>query len=533
MTKAVNLPGTLGELKKAGYKVLSVKDEIRKNLIEKLKSKEEVFPGIVGYEKTVIPQIVNAILAKHDVIFLGLRGQAKTKIARMLTSLLDEYVPIIKGSEINDNPFMPISKFAVDAVNLHGDDTELEWILRERRFGEKLATPDVTIADLIGDIDPIKAATQRLHYSHEGAIHFGIVPRTNRGIFVINELPDLQPRIQVGLLNIMQERDIQIRGFNIRFPLDVFIVFTANPEDYTNRGNIITPLKDRIDSQILTHYPKSVEDGIKITESQSWLKRHHDKDVLIPYYMKEIIETVAHEARRSEFVEQKSGVSARLTISAMENLISNAERRALINNENIIFPRITDINAVLPGMTGKIELVFEGEQEGSVKVSKALIGRAVREVFKKYFPDPLKKKPKSPQTITQQRSELSRSEMSKAGQGNSSDPYSDIIGWFEAGNYIEMNDDMSFKEYFDTLKQVEGLEKTVKKYVTTIENDYELATMMEFVLDGLHNNSKIAKDEMDEGVSYKDMVGAMLYNSKATQKGSRSSYDYESEEWNS
>ncbi len=520
MTKAVNMPKTLGELKNAGYKVLSVKDEIRKNLIVKLKSKEEIFPGIVGYEKTVTPQIVNAILAKHDVIFLGLRGQAKTKIARMLTDLLDEYVPIIKGSEINDNPFMPISKFAVDAVNLHGDDTEIEWLGRERRFAEKLATPDVTIADLIGDIDPIKAATQRLHYSHEGAIHFGIVPRTNRGIFVINELPDLQPRIQVGLLNIMQERDIQIRGFNIRFPLDVFIVFTANPEDYTNRGNIITPLKDRIDSQILTHYPKSVEDGIKITESQSWIKRHHDKDVIIPYYMKEIIETVAHEARRSEFVEQKSGVSARLTISAMENLISNAERRALINDENIIFPRITDINAVLPGMTGKIELVFEGEQEGSVKVSKALIGRAVREVFKKYFPDPLKKKPKgNPQA--------------KGEQQAVSDTYSEIIRWFESGNYIELNDDMSFKDYFNTLKKVEGLEKTVKKYVSTVENDYELATMMEFVLDGLHNNSKVAKDEMDEGVSYKDMVGAMLYNSKATQKGSRSSYDYESEEWNS
>ncbi len=519
MTKAVNLPSTLGELKQSGYKVLSVKDEIRKNLIDKLSSKEEIFPGIVGYEKTVIPQIVNAILAKHDIIFLGLRGQAKTKIARMLIELLDEYTPIIKGSEINDNPFMPVSKFAVDAVSQHGDNTEIEWLCRTRRFGEKLATPDVTIADLIGDIDPIKAATQRLHYSHEGAIHFGIVPRTNRGIFVINELPDLQPRIQVGLLNIMQERDIQIRGFNIRFPLDVFIVFTANPEDYTNRGNIITPLKDRIDSQILTHYPKSVEDGIKITESQSWIKRRHDKDVIIPYYLKEVIETVAHEARRSEFVEQKSGVSARLTISAMENLISNAERRALINNEDIIFPRITDMNSVLPGMTGKIELVFEGEQEGSVKVSKALIGKAVREVFKKYFPDPLKRKPKA-------------NAQAKGEQQPVNDTYSEIVKWFEEGNYIELSDDMNFKDYFSALKKVEGLEKTVKKFVTTIENEYELATMMEFVLDGLHNNSKIAKDEMDEGVSYKDMVGAMLYSSKATQKGTRSSYDYESEEWN-
>lgn len=521
---ASDMPKTLGGLKQTGYKVLTVKDEIRKNLVEKLRNREEIFPGIIGYEKSVIPQVVNAILAKHDIIFLGLRGQAKTKMARMLVDLLDEFIPIVKGSEINDNPFNPISKFAVDAVNEHGDETEIEWLGRDMRFAEKLATPDVTIADLIGDIDPIKAATQRLNYSHEGAIHFGIVPRTNRGIFTINELPDLQPRIQVGLLNIMQERDIQIRGFNIRFPLDVFIVYTANPEDYTNRGNIITPLKDRIDSQILTHYPRSVEDGIKITQSQSWIKRHHDKEVVIPYYMKEIIETAAHEARSSEFVEQKSGVSARMTISSMENLVSNAERRSILNGENIIFPRITDLNAILPGMTGKIELVFEGEQEGPVKVSKALIGRSVREVFRKYFPDPLVKKTKRhlPQGT--------------GGEQNqpASDPYADIVKWFEGGNYIELSDEMSFREYFETLKKVGGLEKTVRNYIKTVENEYELASMMEFMLDGLHNNSKIAKDEMEDGssVSYKDMVGAMLFNSKATQKGSRSSYDYESEEWN-
>jgi magnesium chelatase subunit I len=310
----------------------------------------------------------------------------------------------------------------------------------------------------------------------------------------------------------MQERDIQIRGFNIRFPLDVFIVFTANPEDYTNRGNIITPLKDRIDSQILTHYPKSIEDGIKITESQSWIHRHMGKEVVIPYYMKEILETAAHEARRSEFVEQKSGVSARLTISSMENLVSNAERRSILNGEKIIFPRITDLNAALPGMTGKIELVFEGEQEGPVKVSKALIGKSVRGVFKKYFPDPLMKKAKRDESAKQE------------------DTYGEITKWFEAGNYIELTDDMSFEDYFKKLKGVDGLEKIVKKYVKTIENDYELATMMEFVLEGLHNNSKIAKDEMDEGVSYKDMLGAMLYN-KATRSGQSSSYDYE-EDWN-
>lgn len=515
MTKLQKLPCTLGELKSSGYKVLSVKDELRKNLTEKLAAKEEIFPGIIGYEKTVIPQVINAILARHDIIFLGLRGQAKTKMARMLIDLLDEFTPVIKGSEINDNPYLPISKFAVDTVNEKGDSTEVEWISRERRFGEKLATPDVTIADLIGDIDPIKAATQRLHYSHEGAIHFGIVPRTNRGIFAINELPDLQPRIQVGLLNIMQERDIQIRGFNIRFPLDVFIVYTANPEDYTNRGNIITPLKDRIDSQILTHYPKNIEDGIKITESQSWLKRHTDKDVIIPYYMKEIIETTAHEARKSEFVEQKSGVSARMTISAMENLVSNAERRSILNNEKIIFPRITDLNATLPGMTGKIELVFEGEQEGPVKVSRALIGKSVREIFKKYFPDPLQKK---------------RRQGELKDQASSADPYAEIVKWFEEGNFLELSDDMNFDEYFTSLKRVEGLEKTVKKYIKTVENEYELASLMEFMLDGLHNNSKIAKDDIEDGISYRDMVGAMLYN-RETRGSSRSSYDYESD-WN-
>ncbi len=512
MTKSQNLPGTLGELKQSGYKVQPVKDEIRNNLIRKLKNKEEIFKGIVGYEKTVIPSLINAILAKHDLIFLGLRGQAKTRIARTLTTLLDEFIPVVKGSEINDDPFNPVSKFAVDAVTEHGDNTEIEWLPRERRYGEKLATPDVTIADLIGDIDPIKAATQRLYYSHEGVIHFGIVPRTNRGIFVINELPDLQPRIQVGLLNIMQERDIQIRGFNIRIPMDIFIVFTANPEDYTNRGNIITPLKDRIDSQILTHYPKTIEDSIKITEAESLVKRDPNQQIIIPYYLKEVVETIAHEARQSEFVEQKSGVSARLSISVMENLISNAERRSIVNEEHIIFPRITDLQAILPGMTGKIELVFEGEQEGSVKVSKALIGKSVKQIFKKYFPDPLARKHK-------------RDENNPAP-----DAYAEIVKWFESGNSVDLSDDMSFDSYFKELKKVSGLEPLVKKFVKTIENDYELATMMEFVLDGLHNNSKIAKDELDDMVSYKDMIGAMLRD-KPNVGGKRTAYDYE-EDWN-
>ncbi|MDQ3194725.1 MAG: sigma 54-interacting transcriptional regulator, partial [Bacteroidota bacterium] len=386
---------TLGELKKSGYKVLSVKDEIRKNLVEKIKTKGPLFEGIIGYEKTVMPSLINSLLAKHDIILLGLRGQAKTKIARLLTTLLDEYITIVKGSEINDNPLKPVSKFAVDMVKEKDDATEIEWITRDQRYSEKLATPDVNIADLIGDIDPIKAANQRLHYSHEGAIHFGIIPRANRGVFVINELPDLQPRIQVGLLNIMQEKDIQIRGFNIRIPLDVLMVFTANPEDYTNRGNIITPLKDRIDSQIITHYPKVLEDGIKITETYSWTDRDKKKKIVIPYYFREVIEMTAMQARFSEFVDQKSGVSARLTISSIENLISNAERRAIMNNDDMIMPRMCDITSILPGITGKVELVFEGEQEGAIKVAKALISKSVREIYKKYFPDPLMKKKKT------------------------------------------------------------------------------------------------------------------------------------------
>ena len=483
---------TLGELKASGYKVLSVKDEIRKNLVEKIKIKKPIFDGIIGYEKTVIPSIINSLLAKHDIILLGLRGQAKTKIARLIPTLLDEFIPIVKGSEINDNPLLPISKFAVDMVNEKGDATEIEWITRDNRYSEKLATPDVNIADLIGDIDPIKAANQRLHYSHEGAIHFGIIPRTNRGVFVINELPDLQPRIQVGLLNIMQEKDIQIRGFNIRIPLDVLMVFTANPEDYTNRGNIITPLKDRIDSQIITHYPKALEDGIKITETYSWTERDKRIKIVIPYYFREIIEMTAIMARFSEFVDQKSGVSARLTISSIENLISNAERRAIMNNDELIMPRMCDVLSILPGITGKVELVFEGEQEGALKVAKALISKSVREIYKKYFPDPLMKKKKS------------------ASEKEVRDPYAEIIEWFQFGGRVNIKDDMTLKEYFKELKKVEGLENFVKKFPQYYETETELASLMEFVLDGLHQNSKIAKDEVDSEILYKDMVGSMF-----------------------
>jgi magnesium chelatase subunit I len=488
-------PMTIGELRRSNYQVLPVKDEIRNNLIRKLTNEDELFSTVVGYEKTVTPSIVNALLAKHNMILLGLRGQAKTRIARSLVNFLDEYIPIIKGCEINDNPYRPVCKRCVDLVRECGEAVEIEWLNRESRYGEKLATPDVTIADLIGDIDPIKAASQRLHYSHEGAIHFGIIPRTNRGIFAVNELPDLQPRIQVGLFNIMEEKDIQIRGFNVRIPLDLMIVFTANPEDYTNRGNIITPLKDRIDSQILTHYPRTLEDAIRITEQEAVINRD-GRDIQIPHYFREIVEQIAFEARKNEFVDQKSGVSARLTIAAMENLVSNAERRAIASNDPCIVPRICDLPHVLPGMTGKIELVFEGEQEGAVKVSRALIGKAVRETFRKYFPDPLKK----------------HQRQTPEGRSPEDQEYGKIIQWFEAGNKIEIADDIPLETYFKELDKVKGLREITKKHMKlSEENRYELGSAMEFVLDGLHQNSKIAKDEVDHVTSYKDLVGSIFF----------------------
>ncbi len=500
---------TLGALRETGYTVTSVKDEIRSNLIRKIQNKETLFPGIIGYEESVIPAIVNSVLAKHDIILLGLRGQAKTRIIRLLPSLLDEYIPIVKGCEINDNPFRPVCRQCVEQSREAGDDLEIEWLHRDQRYGEKLATPDVTIADLIGDIDPIKAASKRLHYSHEGAIHFGIIPRTNRGIFAINELPDLQPRIQVGLFNIMEEKDIQIRGFNIRIPLDVMIVFTANPEDYTNRGNIITPLKDRIDSQIMTHYPKSVEDAITITEQEAWIQRD-GKKLIVPHYFKEIIEHIAFEARKSEYVDQSSGVSARLTISAMENLISNAERRAILSGDDHIVPRICDLPYVVPGLTGKIELVFEGEQEGPMKVSKALIGKAVRSVFKQYFPDPLQR-----QQRPRQAAEYYEQPQRQQGHRRTNEPrdehYGKIVTWFESGNSIDVADDMTVQQYYDALKKVDGLCELVTKYMKIDkQNIYETASAMEFVLDGLHQNSRLAKDEIDHKTSYKDLVGTIF-----------------------
>jgi magnesium chelatase subunit I len=509
----MNKPSTLGQLRAEGYEVLPIKEELRRNLIQKLRRREPIFTGIIGYEDTVIPQIVNAILSKHDIILLGLRGQAKTRIARLLIELLDEWVPIVEGSEINDDPFHPISYHAVERVRELGDATPIAWLHRSERYGEKLATPDVTIADIIGDIDPLKAAHQRLHYSHQGAIHFGIIPRTNRGIFTINELPDLQPRIQVGLFNLLEERDIQIRGFNIRIPLDVMMVFTANPEDYTNRGNIITPLKDRISSQILTHYPLSMENAIAITEQEAWTKRFGEEGVVVPRYFKEIIEQIAFEARKSEFIDQKSGVSARLTTSAMESLISNAERRSIMNGDEIILPRVTDLAFVTSGVTGKVELVFEGEQEGMAKVARALIGKAVKEIFKKYFPDPLARdRAKKSVDRYEERHTLERTPAQPPGE------YDLILNWFSQGNIVSMTDTMKFADYYKELSRVPRLRDLTIRHMKIQEADrFSLASAMEFVLDGLHQNSKLAKEE-EFGVpeiTYRDMIGSIFSRPKA------------------
>ncbi len=499
---------TLGGLRRAGITVDSVKEEMRRNLIAKLHAGERLFAGIIGYDDTVVPAIVNAVLARHDMLLLGLRGQAKTRIVRMLPTLLDPWVPIVRNSEVNDNPFAPISKHGMDLVAECGDDTEIEWIPAEQRYAEKLATPDVTIADLIGDIDPIKAAAQRLHYAHEGAIHFGLIPRTNRGVFAINELPDLQPRIQVGLFNIMQEKDIQIRGFNVRIPLDVMMVFTANPEDYTNRGSIITPLKDRIDSQILTHYPERLDDAVAITAQEAWIERD-GRRVVLPRFFRDIVEHIAFEARESEFVDQRSGVSARLTISALENLVSNAERRALMHGDDVVAPRVSDLLRLLPAMTGKMELVYEGEQEGPVKVSKLLIGKAVRAVFGGMFPEPGAKK-----GARGSRGERSRGEEAlHAARADESAPsvYAELIAWFDHGGRVELRDDMPFADYAAALHAVPGLAELVRTHIADVAADeHALAAAMEFVIDGLHQHSRLARHEGHGAIAYRDMLGTLF-----------------------
>ncbi|HYE95078.1 MAG TPA: magnesium chelatase, partial [Rubricoccaceae bacterium] len=468
----------------------SVKDELRANLIRKLKAGQDVFPGVLGYEQTVVPQLQHALLARHDFILLGLRGQAKSRILRLLPSLLDEWIPVVAGSEIHDDPFHPVSKYARDLVAQCGDATPVAWLHRAERYGEKLATPDTSIADLIGDIDPIKAATRKLTYADEEVIHFGIIPRTNRGIFAINELPDLQPRIQVGLLNIMEEQDVQIRGFNVRLPLDVLMVFTANPEDYTNRGTIITPLKDRIDSQVLTHYPKTLDVAVAITQQEAWQDREGVGEAVprvhLPHFFREVVEQIAFEARASEFVDQRSGVSARLTRSALEALLSAAERRALLNGERETTVRVSDLAAVEPAITGKVELVYEGEQEGASGVARVLIGKAVATVLKAYFPDPTAKGEKSGRAA-----------------------YAGVLGWFAQGHTLDLDAALPFEAYASALDCVDGLRELVATHTRPV-TPAETATMMEFVLEGLHQHSLLGKDLLEEGAAYTDLMGAVL-----------------------
>lgn len=485
----IDKPATLGELKKSGYQPQSVKEEIRKNLICKLQKKEPTFSGIIGYEDTVIPDMERALLSRHNILLLGLRGQAKTRMARQMTDLLDEYVPVVENSEINDNPFHPISRYGRELLEEKGDDMPISWLHRSERYGEKLATPDVTVADLIGDIDPIKAANLHLSFADERVIHFGIIPRSNRGIFVINELPDLQARIQVALFNILQEGDIQIRGFKLRLPLDLLFVFTANPEDYTNRGSIVTPLKDRIESQIITHYPKTIETALEITDQEAHILKEQSQRIIVSDLLKRLIEQVGFEARASEFVDKKSGVSARLSITAYENAVSAAERRTFLNKEKQTQVRISDLLGIIPAITGKIELVYEGEQEGPLQVALNLLDKSIRSQFVQYFPNP----------------ELFK----KRKQGNGDNPYRKIIQWFEKGNKLQLTPDMPEKQMDQQLNKVAGLKELVKTHFNHTSNQ-EASLLMEFVLHGLASYSLISKKVLEGEVEFGDLLGTIM-----------------------
>ncbi len=485
---------TLGELKKAGYTSRPIKDEIRTNLIDFIQKKESPFNTILGYEDTVIPDVERALLSRHNILFLGLRGQAKTRMAREMINLLDEWIPVIAGSEINDDPFAPISFYARNLLEEKGDSTPITWLHRSQRYGEKLATPDVSVADLIGDIDPIKAANMRLSFADEQALHYGIIPRSHRSIFVINELPDLQARIQVSLFNILQEGDIQIRGFKLRLPLDILFVFTANPEDYTNRGSIVTPLKDRIESQIITHYPKTAAISQSITRQEADLLPAQLQKVEVPDMCSLLVEQIAMEARKSEFVDQKSGVSARLTISAYENLVSTAELRTLKSGDKKTVVRIADFLGVIPSITGKIELVYEGEQEGPLNVAFRLMGQAIRTLFTQYFPDP--------QSFKKGR------DAQKAKAKTS--PYQPVIDWFGKGNDLMLLQDAADSAYLASLYKVDGLYAAVKQFYPNAD-EAQAALLMEFLLHGLSEFSLISKKGVERGgYAFGDMLGSML-----------------------
>ena len=468
---------TLKDLKSSGYSSLDIKDEMIKNLKINLSKGKPTFEGIHGYEDSVIPDLERAILSKHNINLLGLRGQAKTKLARQLINLLDEWIPIISGSEINDDPFNPISYYAKNIVTKKGDNTPIEWVHRNDRFFEKLATPDVTVADLIGDIDPIKAASLKLSYSDPQVIHFGMIPRANRCIFVLNELPDLQARIQVSLFSILQEKEIQIRGFKLRLPINLQFLFTANPEDYTNRGSIVTPLKDRIGSQIMTHYPKTIDIAKTITNQESSLS--NSDGIYVPELAKDIIEQISFEARESVYVDSKSGVSARLSISAFENLISSAKRRMIMNGEVKTSIRMTDFNAVISAINGKIELVYEGEQEGAVEISRLLILESVKTFFVNFFP-----------------------KIKKLNKAEQLDPYAEIVDWFK-NKELFIDENLDNKAYNDTFKTIKVLKSFVKKQIPGIDTKDE-NFMYEFLLWGLSSYKKVNITRTSRGLSFSD-----------------------------
>lgn len=476
----------LGDLKRAGYVSRTVKEELRQNLLQRIQEGKQAFEGIHGYEHTVIPELERAILSKHNINLLGLRGQAKTRLARMMVNLLDEWIPVVEGSEIHDDPFHPISRYAKELLKEKGEDMPISWVHRKERYYEKLATPDVTIADLIGDVDPIKAANLKLSYADDRVIHFGMIPRANRSIFVINELPDLQARIQVALFNILQEGDIQIRGFKLRLPLDMQFVFTANPEDYTNRGSIVTPLKDRIGSQILTHYPLNLETAKKITLQEARVDSRQEEMIHVPELARDLLEQISFEAREHEYIDSRSGISARMSISAYENLMSTAEHRAVKTGASQTRLRFGDFLGVIPAITGKVELVYEGEQEGSAVVAQQLIGNAVKTLFPRLFP-----------------------KIEKLKKTDEKDPYGEIVAWFFAESGFELLDDTTDQAYEKALDSIPELDKLIDRYQpkTPSEDRYFLK---EFILWGLVEYNKLQKKRFAEGLQFQDIYGSYI-----------------------
>jgi len=508
-------PTTLGELVESGYRHRSVRDEMRENLLALLARKENPFPGILGYDRTVVPALVNAVLARHDLILLGLRGQAKTRILRALVNLLDEETPVVVGSELNESPFAPFTKYARNLAATSGPDLPVSWLPREARYREKLATPDVTIADLIGDVDPVKAATLKKTFADEEVIHYGIVPRTNRGIFAINELPDLAPRIQVGLLNILEERDLQIRGFPVRIPLDVVMVFSANPEDYTNRGNIITPLKDRIASQILTHYPRDLATARAITDQEAWSERDLDGvKVVLPDAFATLVEEVAFAARRSDLVDQASGVSARMPIAMRELLVSNLERRAVLAGEAVVAPRLVDLFATLPAITGKVEMVFEGEQQGAEIVARKLIGDAVKGLFEATFPPVDGPRARGERARRRDAEEDDAGPFARErGPAPVSGPYERVVAWFTKERRLVLSDETPFARHLAELDSVDGLAELVAAHGKAADEN-ERAFLMELVLEGLVQSLRIAREDLDSTVTYAEMARLNLARSR-------------------